>query len=65
MACGSNACGELLLQSEPGEEKSYAPFKTSVKGDALFCIAGESVSVVFDEYDPPPKTPNMQVMNNL
>lgn len=65
LACGGNICGELLLDSPPSEEKIYTPVETSIKSDAIFCIAGECLSAVFYEFDPPPKTPNMKVYNNL
>ena len=64
LACGLNQYGELLLESGPCEEKIYTPVETMIKDGAYFCIAGQCISAVFNEYDPPPKTPNIKVFNN-
>lgn len=64
LACGLNQYGELLLESGPCEEMIYTPVETMIKSGASFCIAGQCISAVFNEYDPPPKTPNIKVFNN-
>lgn len=60
LACGYNICGELLLYSEPSENRVYTPAETSITKDTTFCIAGNCISAVFNGVAPPPNTPNMK-----
>ena len=43
----------------------YAPAETTIKKDALFCIAGNSISLVFVGTEPPPYTPNRLIKENV
>lgn len=40
LSCGSNKCGELLLQSSPSDKGVFSPTETTIAGNATFCIAG-------------------------
>lgn len=51
-ACGNNSCGQLLLDKDLNDDSIYLPVETSVKSDALFCIAGSDITVVFFEKVP-------------
>ena len=60
LSCGRNDCGQLLLNSGPGEDV-YSPTETTITGGATFCIAGFDVSSVFIDRSPPANTPNRRI----
>lgn len=60
LSCGDNYYGELFNISDP-DDIIYLPTETTITCDASFCIAGDSLSVVFMGENPPPNTPNMPV----
>lgn len=59
-ACGSNTCGELFLAGDPCEEFAFNPVETLIEKDAVFCIAGDTLSAAFIG-SCPPNCPNMKV----
>lgn len=61
LSCGKNNFGQLLLENGPSKDCDYTPVETSVKSGAKFCIAGNCLSVVFVDSNPPPNTPNMKI----
>lgn len=60
IACGKNNLGQLLLENGPSENV-YSPIETSIKKDASFCIAGNCLSAVFVNADPPAYMPNKKI----
>lgn len=62
LSCGSNTCGELFLNDGPSEEFAFSAVETTVKKDAVFCVAGDCISEVFIG-NCPPNCPNMKVKN--
>ena len=58
LACGFDNYGELL--DKAAQEDIYLPAETDIKNGAKFCIAGNSLSVVFTS-NPPANTPNMKI----
>lgn len=58
LACGCNFYGQLLLETGPSHEKIFKPIETTIKSDASFCIAGDSISIVFSNFVPQ-NNPNM------
>ena len=61
LSCGYNFYGQLLLKHGINEEYVYTPTETTITSGATFCIAGEYMSAVFGNGDPPPNTPNTPV----
>ena len=60
LSCGSNDCGQLLLENE-SNKNFHVPTKTVIKSGATFCIAGYHLSAVFVGCNPPPNTPNLKI----
>lgn len=60
LACGCNFYGQLLLESGPSQDKIYYPIETIIDRDATFCIAGDSISIVFLN-SVPKNNPNMTI----
>lgn len=51
--CGSNKCGEAMLNQEMVGENIVKPMLTSITKDVRFCIAGTHLSIVFLKAPPP------------
>lgn len=64
LACGINGCGQLLLKTRPSKKYIYSPVETVIKSGASFCIAGNNVSAVFVDCQPPQNTPNIQLKDD-
>ena len=47
LSCGSNDYGELLIKSGPSVQCVFLPVEIEIEKNALFCIAGYHLSVVF------------------
>lgn len=52
IACGNNRFGQLLL-GKPSKGSVFKPTETIIKKDASLIIAGNSLSAVFINYEPP------------
>ncbi|KAK8857608.1 hypothetical protein M9Y10_016013 [Tritrichomonas musculus] len=56
LASGGSWCGELIGRGS-SENCAFTPIETGIEKDAVFAIAGASLSVIFIEFDPL-KSPN-------
>lgn len=58
LACGDNNYGQLLLENGPSSECIKTPIETSINEGASFCIAGNYLSEVFVNCEPPKNCSN-------
>ena len=64
LACGSNSCGELFLNSGPSADFFFSPVETMINRDAKLCIAGDTLSSAFIEYFPK-NNPNIKISSSF
>lgn len=60
LSCGDNTYGQLMLY-RPGRNPIYPPNQTLIEYHANCCIAGNSISVVFIDCQPPSHSPNCKI----
>ena len=60
LSCGYNKFSQLLFSSNTGNYV-YSPRETTINGGAVFCIAGDNISIALIGSSPPPYTPNMRI----
>lgn len=60
LACGSNNYAQLPAADVPFDDKIPSPIETVISKDASFCIAGDSMSAIFINSDPP-SSPNKKI----
>lgn len=61
LACGSNDFGHLFCNDGITEYSVFSPIETEIKENAKFCVAGDSLSAVFVNCDPPKNCPNRNI----
>lgn len=61
LSCGNNGCGQLLLKNGPTKNFTYLPVKSLIKSGCSFCIAGNNVSALFVDCEPPENMPNRAI----
>ncbi|KAK8887762.1 copper transport protein ctr1 [Tritrichomonas musculus] len=64
LACGDNSYGQLMTGSTDDTKFVYSPVETTIKRDAVFCIAGDSLSAVFID-SCPPNCPNRKIGSKI
>lgn len=52
IGCGCDFCGPLMQDGEPSVDPVYPPANAKINGPALFCIAGNGTSIVFQNQVP-------------
>lgn len=62
-ACGSNSNGETIMNKGPSDP-IFSP-KETIIANATYCIAGDELSAVFVNCEPPPNCPNRKITENL
>lgn len=61
LACGTNDFGHLNIVDGITEYSVFEPVETKIKEGASFCIAGDSISAIFVNCEPPKNCPNRKV----
>lgn len=61
LTSGNNGCGQLLIKDGPTSDFAFSPVETVIKSGCSFCIAGNNVSVLFVDCDPPQNSPNRAI----